>query len=406
MENTRVANSPMNTANELPIRAAAERIRSASTIALVLAEAPGLDVAAAAAALASALRAMGKTISVFLPAETRVVPPADVTMRPALASPFVLAAAGLSGADEPLREFIISFDLTRSPIKELKYERAGERLDIILSPTGRLRREDIAFRHGALRYDLAVTVGVANPEAAASSLRHIPELLHEKPVLNIDARPANSGYGEVNIVPHGAPGGETPSIAEMIADTLEALGVAHDAERASALLAALAAATAGFAVGRTSSRAFSLAGELLACGADPATAERLTAPALSFGEMQLAARAAARSRALGDSALVCLLIPEDFAKTAVPVAAVHTVFERARSLLPPADTCALLYQERPGGPVLTIVQSKNSAVRTRLEETAIGMPESGRTAGTEFSSFAAAEEWVRRLLARPDAVEY
>ena len=84
---------------------AAKRIAQSQTLAVVLPESPGVDVIGAAAALISGLRSLGKIVSVF-------APPANGSIGPWTA---------FAADEEPLREFIISFDLTRSPIQEFNY---------------------------------------------------------------------------------------------------------------------------------------------------------------------------------------------------------------------------------------------------------------------------------------------
>lgn len=361
-----------------------KRIADAGIIAVVLPEAPGLDAIGSAAALVSGLRALGKTVSVF-------APPVD----PAPGRSPALVPWGALGADgEALREFILSFDLTRSPIKELKYERDENRLNIILSPTGRIRREDVEFRWGDLRYELVIAVGAPSPEALAPSIRRAPELVHEKPVLNIDASPANTRYGELNLVPDGADAADPPTLAELTHDLLAAMHVpGDDPERASALFAALAAATGTFRPERTGPRAFRLAGELRSRGADPAALRRLAAYRPAPGLTQLVGRAMARSRHEPELDLLwAFLTSEDFAKTGTDAAAMSAVLEHVRLAAPLSSGCALLWQDTSGA-VRALLETAPDRTHPplRLEET--------------FPSFGAAEAHIRQLLRRNDGVE-
>lgn len=357
---------------------AAKRIAESQTLAVVLPESPGIEVVGAAAALISGLRSLGKVISVF-------APPTDDGIGP---------WSTLAADEEPLREFIISFDLARSPIKELKYERGDNRLNIILSPTGRIRREDVEFRWGELRYDLVITLGASSPEAVGASLRKAPELIHEKPVLNIDAAPENKRYGELNLVPlPDAP--ERPTLAETTEDLLTALNVSSDdAERATALFLALAAATGEFRPQRTSARAFRLAGELRDRGADPAAISHALTRHPRIAEAQLAGRAMARSRIESEfNILWALLTAEDISKTATGPQNIAGVLEHLRLAMPGLNRYALLWQDPADG-----------MVRVRMENTA-GEAQPLDGGGAVFPSFATAEEHIRRLLRETDTVE-
>lgn len=376
----------MNGELETMLAQATKRVYDSATLAIVLPATPGLDVIALAHALASGLRAIGKIVSVFAP-----------PLEPAGEKPHALALWNAPAADqEPLREFILSFDLARSPIKELKYERAENRLDIILSPTGRIRREDVEFRWGELRYDLAIVLGARTAEMTAPSLRSAPELIHEKPILNIDANPSNLRYGEVNLVPaEGADPAESGiTLAELISGLLSSLGVPpNDPERSSALFASLVIETGGFRPERTGATAFRLAGELRSQGADPALCRRLAA-CHAPGYVQLAGRAIARSRV--DSKLDLLwaiLTADDFLKTAVSPAAMEDLPERILAAVPQAGRVALLWQHPDDGMVRPLLRSAGG------EDAPADMPEAA------FPSFAAAEEHIRRLLTDTGGVE-
>ena len=86
---------------------AAARVGESAIVAVVLPDLPRPDSIGSAHALAGGLRKLGKTVSVFAPP-----PPTDGSQRH-------LSVLGTfaDSYDEPLREFVISFDLTRSPIK-------------------------------------------------------------------------------------------------------------------------------------------------------------------------------------------------------------------------------------------------------------------------------------------------
>ena len=358
---------------------AAKRIASSQTLAVVLPETPAFEVIGSAIALISGLRVIGKVTSVFVatPAERSLVP-----------------WNILVGDEEPLREFIISFDLARSPIKELKYERAENRLDIILSPTGRIRREDVEFRRGELRYDLVITLGAPSLEALAASIRRAPELLHEKPILNIDASPANQCYGELNLLPDTGQT-EPPTLAELTYALLGALAVpAQDPERASALFAALGAATDEFQPERTTASAFRLAGELRGLGAAPDAFRKLAPLRPSLDAIQLAGRALARSRFEESSGtLWAILTADDFIKTVTTPADVESVLGRIRKAIPRAIIYVLMWQDPSDNAVWAMWESVEGPTRSR------------KTLERSFPSFAAAEEHLRQLLPTPDAVE-
>lgn len=369
---------PLTNFGGASIEDAAKRIAASGTLAVLLPDRPGLEVVGAAITLISGLRAIGKAVSVFMP-------PMEGSL-PALWN-------GAAAEEEPLREFIISFDLTRSPIKELKYERADNRLDIILSPNGHVRREDVEFRWGNLRYDLVIALGAESPESLAASIAKAPEIIHEKPILNIDANPENRRFGELNLVPDKA-SPDRLTLAELVNGILLALNVpANDPERATALFTALAAETENFRPERTSASAFQLAGELRAAGADPSM-PRLLAGQAAPAALPLAGRALARSRFEPElETLWALVTAEDFFKTGTGPDIANEVIRRIRAAVPQARRVVLLWQEPATKAIRAAIESESGSGRT------------GEPLEPSFPSFEAAETHVHELLAGRDEVE-
>lgn len=363
----------------------AKKIRASSTIAIVLPELLTLEIAGSAAAFARALAAMQKTVTVF---------------GPPLIPERIRAAFGASdGASEPLREFIISFDLARSPIKELRYERAENRLNIILSPIGpRIARDDIEFRYGALRYDCAIALGVPAPEAAAASIARAPELLHEKFVINIDADPTNAGYGDQNLI---ADEQSRETLAELVHALLaECKAPLDDPAIAGPLLAALASATNEFRLDAASASAFRIAGELASiAGALPEAAGALAANREDLPAIQLASRAVARSRLdENGETLWSLLTREDFLRTGAPASSLPAALARLHDEFRAFRRIVFLAEDLESGAVTARLFFRDPAAAHALDD-AGATPENGwmRLAET-FPSIATAEEHITALL--------
>lgn len=384
-------------ANQLSssIEQAALRIRDSKTIAVVFPDAPSIEVIGSAAAFIKGLKRLGKIVSVFRP---------PLPLLPGLA-PW----SGLNDESEILREFIISFDLSRSPVRELKYERDQNRLDIVLSPTGsRIKREDVEFRYGGLSYDLAVTMGVPAIEAASASIALAPEILHEKPVLNIDANPANRGYGEINLIAENSGGSPRPTIPQIVWNLLGELDVRPNApEDATALLSALSASTKNFHPAHAGAEAFLTAGELIKAGADGVIARQYSAAHEPLKEKQLAGRALARSRFdEKNRTLWSVLTREDFAKTSADASGALKALNRLVELVPNAKRSVLLYQPPDAETIANLIflADTGEAAGLDLEPRENG---NGRYFASPelYPSFPAAEEGISRLLRPADAIQ-
>lgn len=384
---------PLISKSTATVEKTAERIASAEVIALILPNIPTLEIIGAAAALAYGLRQLKKVVNVFSP--------------PKIFHGEFMPWQSLAEKEEPLREFIISFDLTRSPIKELKYERDENRLSIILSPQGpRIRREDVEFKYGALRYDLVIALGVARPEEAAVSVSEFPELLHEKPIVNIDASHHNTAFGEINLL--ASVGNPASTLAELIHQILTVLKAPLlDRHAASALLAALYSATKNFTAPQTGPRAFGLAAELLKLGADVQNVKLYLSPPTPLGETQLAARATARTRFDQKAGIMwSLLTGEDFAKSGVTPEVIPAVFAKVIALLPPARHHVLLWQDPEDGKVRSVVRTPGEGNGERNNDAAGHSGAAGTvTPAEEFQSFSAAEEGLAQLLSSRNALQ-
>lgn len=375
---------------------AVERIMASSVIAIVLPNACGLDVGGSAYALAAGLKSLGKMVSVFAPAPL----PTNAI------APFGQHFAG----EEPLREFIISFDLARSPIKELRYEKAENRLDIILSPTsGRIKREDVEFRYGPLRYDLAITLGVASLGHASEAMAPIPELFHEKPILNIDANPANQRFGELNFISEEN-AGRYPTIPTLTYELLERLGaLPNDAASASALMAALEMATKHFKPQRTGITELGMALALVERGADPSAVEQ----ALRLEEQrraanpQLLGRALARSRVDEKTRTAWLtLSADDFARTGTQPDEAEHIAEHMAECFPACERAVLMWQEPTTQRVQALIQLTDPAeARAMTAETHVDAKSAGVMAIASQPTFLEAERVITALLRTLDAVE-
>lgn len=373
-----------------PFAEAAAKIKTANSIVFVLPNELGIGVIGSAAALASGLREIGKSVAVFA--------------RENAPSKEIAPWQDFGGRGKSPREFIISFDLTRSPIKELKYERDANRLDIILSPASQsIRREDIEFRYGALRYDLVITIGVLSPEDAAESIKAVPELFHQKPIVNIDHRPANAKYGEINLTPGSE---EKPrSLPEMIYRLLGELGIKTiKPDTANALLASLFASTKNFAL--AGAEEFLTASELIGFGASAEMARRYVPAPNSLSEEQLAARALARTRLDKESnVLWSTLTKEDFVKTGTAKEKIERVLVKLADVAPHAEGRVLLIEDRDDGAISAFVAA-HRFLEKRAGLSLKSSPASGWLELNEpFFTFISAEKRLGQLLSSPIALE-
>ncbi len=351
-----------------PREEAIQLLKAANSIAILLGGESSWDAFGATVALSRTLKQLGKSVSIF-------------TAAPLSSLPTLFPVADLTSDGSPPRDFIISFDLARSPIKELKYEREENRLNIILSPQGgAISREDIEFRLGPLTYDLVLTLGVPEIRAIESTVEETPELLHEKTLVNIDYHPGNTRYGDVNVIEAGA-----GSLSEIVFALLEELGAAPVAPTtASALLAGMVEA-AGLPFTAKGLATIPLVARLLDSGADAAGVSKALGERRGLGAVQLLGRALARTRYEPETGILFAVVSgEDFTKTGRGPEELPNVLSGLENYFPMARSFVLLWQHPADNLVRAVIRSRE-VMPDRIEE---------RT----FASFKEAEEVIRTPL--------
>lgn len=235
-----------------------ELVQSSTTPLILLPPHPTHDLMAAAIGLSLFLEKIGKTVAVggdglsknqkelsFLPAPTTVL-------------------STISGA----RDFVLSFNTEFNPILDVKTERTEKELRISLTPErGTIDPRDFSFILAKYKYDLVITLGVADKESLGKMYENNPDIFFEVPLINIDCRSENEQFGQLNLVDITA-----SSVTEIVTLYLEQFGKELPTGTiAEALLTGILAATESFQRKNTTPRALELASRLMAAGADQQT---------------------------------------------------------------------------------------------------------------------------------------
>lgn len=358
-------------------REAIKLLDTAGCVAVLLGSEPSWDAFAAGAALCRALKARGKEVGVF-------AGPAD----PPLPN---FIAREIAGSDrEPPRDFIISFDLERSPIKELRYERGENRLDIILSPqSARISQEEVRFGYGPVRYDLVLTLGVPEIRAIEPVIEDVPELLHEKTVLNIDYRASNTSYGDINLIESRA-----SSLCQVLWLMLKAWDdFRPDSELATLLLFGLSSVQPHIPLIPSAAEMVRCVHELLESGANTAILALNAGTEKNSGRVQLLGRALARSRFDAQRGfLLTVITREDFSAAGQSHRSVYFVSQGLERLFPEIETRLILWQHPASQTVYVEVGSGAKVAADKIDSFKKG-----------FNSLAQAEDVIRATLAaKPD----
>jgi len=231
-----------------------EAIRQSETILITTSQRPTVDQVAAVLAMTLILRKFGKkvtaVISDSLPASVKFL---DTS----------IIEKSLVG----LRDFIIKVDVSNSEMESLRYEVEGKKLNIFLTPaSGSLTSRDVSFDYGEsdLDFDLAIVIGTGMRSKIDRIYTEFGKLFSEVPVVNIDFRRSNEGFGAINLIDPTA-----ASLCEIIVALSESLQAGMvDANIATVLLTGLMGSTDKFTAPHTSAKSLTIAAQMMAAGGD------------------------------------------------------------------------------------------------------------------------------------------
>lgn len=178
----------------------------------------------------------------------------------------------------PSREFVISVDASEKNISEIRYEKNEKNLKIHLClDRGQIGEKDISFpplRGGAElkkdnfsgeNFDLLITLGANSLEDLGEMFSQNSRIFYETPILNIDNRPSNENFGEVNLVE------VTASISETVTNLIKSMGSGKeellDGKIASLLLTGIIWSSQNFRNPKTRPKTFETSALLIEKGA-------------------------------------------------------------------------------------------------------------------------------------------
>ncbi len=100
-----------------------------------------------------------------------------------------------------LRHFIVSLNISKAKVDQIKYTINDNELNFIISPTvGWFKPEDISTKAGEFKYDLIITIGVSDLESLGSVYDNNIEFFYKTPIINIDQKANNEEFGQINFI--------------------------------------------------------------------------------------------------------------------------------------------------------------------------------------------------------------
>ncbi len=166
-----------------------------------------------------------------------------------------------------LKDFVISIDTSETQIEKLGYNTEPNQLKIHITPKkGLLDSSKISFDTKSFQFDAIVTINIKKLDELGFFYDQNNEIFFNSPVINIDSRDGNNYFGKINLIDTNAT--STSEIIVSIVESLSGEKSLLDKDIATNLLAALIEDTKSFQSVNTTSKAFSVAAQLVGAGAD------------------------------------------------------------------------------------------------------------------------------------------
>lgn len=230
-----------------------EKIKDSSNILVTVSRDPSVDELSAALGLTLLLNKMKKHATAVF---SGAIPPAITFLDP---------EKTFEATVDSLRDFIIALDKDKAD--HLRYKVDGDVVKIFITPyRTTITGDDLEFSQGDYNVELVLALGVQNQDDLDAALTAHGRILHDATVASMSAGDLQGELGSIDWHEQNA-----SSLSEMLValtDGLKSDKALLDEQIATAFLTGIVAATDRFSNSLTSSKAMTVAGQLMNAGAN------------------------------------------------------------------------------------------------------------------------------------------
>jgi hypothetical protein len=230
-----------------------EKVKDSSNILVTVSRNPSVDELSAALGLTLLLNKIKKHATAVF---SGAIPPAITFLDP---------EKTFEATVDSLRDFIIALDKEKAD--HLRYKVEGEVVKIFITPyRTTITSDDLDFSQGDYNVELVLALGVQNQDDLDEALTAHGRILHDATVATMSAGEMISELGSIDWRDQNA-----SSLSEMLvslSDGLKGDRPLLDEQIASAFLTGIVAATDRFSNDKTTSRAMTVAAQLMSAGAN------------------------------------------------------------------------------------------------------------------------------------------
>ena len=137
------------------------------------------------------------------------------------------------------RSLCVAINYGREPVEKINYDNKEGRFEVYLTPfRGQFSPQQIEISYSGLDYDLIITLGAQQRVQLGRWTTDYASFLRQALIVNLDNSSENSLFGKINLVD-----AQAQTLAQLAYDSLKALGIPLEQEKATLLLAAVLEAT-------------------------------------------------------------------------------------------------------------------------------------------------------------------
>jgi bifunctional oligoribonuclease and PAP phosphatase NrnA len=254
-----------------------------------------------------------------------------------------------------LRQFIISLDIKKSRVKQIKYTLDNEKLNFIISPeSGWFEPKDVKSFPGKFKYDLIITLDAIDLESLGSIYDNNVEFFYKTPIINIDRHPGNEEFGQINFIDLNV-----ASSAEIIYYLFKNYNKKLiDENIATCLLAGIISDTKNFKVNNLTPRTLLATSQLIDLGGRREEIVDHLYRSRSFNALKLWGKLLNNLKTEENNKLVwSKLSPEDFKNTNAKQEDLIEIIDELVLNLSESFLLAIIYQLENNGPSYLILQT-------------------------------------------------
>ncbi len=274
---------------------------------------------------------------------------------------FLPGSAQIQSSVENGQSLVVVLDTSQKSLDELSYQARDNKVEIFLkSKTSLFIPADVSFGAEKFPLDAIVCLDCKSLEDAGEIFENNTDLFFETPKINIDHKPGNEYFGNINLVDVTA-----SSVSEILSGLFEKFeNQLVDEDIATCLLTGIIAKTESFQHVRTTPKAFLQASQLVSLGGRQQEVIKHIYKTKSLPLLKLWGRVLAKLKTMDDFSLAyATLDGSDFEKTAGSAELLPAVLNELLDNTSGYRLVAILAENGPGkiGWLLAMHQEVDSA---------------------------------------------